>query len=77
MLPHESQRDVRMEVPTTRPVLREVQHEEDCVHFLAAHCCIQARTMLEAELVQIAIVFGNPRNYALTLYASIEPSKKK
>lgn len=75
MLPHESRRDEYMVIPTIRPVLQEVRHEEDYAHFLAARYCIQARIMLEVELARTVIVFDNPKNYALVLYVSIEPSK--
>lgn len=64
-----------MVIPTVRLALQEVQHGEDYAHSPAARCCIQARTMLEVELARTAIVFDNPKNYALVLYVSIEPSK--
>jgi len=62
-------------IPTIQLTLQEVQHGEDCAHFPAMRYCIQARIMLEDELARIAIVFDNPKNYALVLYVSIEPSK--
>lgn len=64
-----------MVIPIIQLALQEVRHGEDYAHFLAARCYTQARIMLEVELVRTVIVFDNPKNYALVLYASIEPSK--
>lgn len=75
MLPLESQQDEYVEVPIIQPVPQEDRHEGDYAHFLAMHYCIQAQIMLVVELARIATVFDNPRNYALALYVSIEPSK--
>lgn len=75
MLPHESQQDEYVEFPIIQPVPQEARHEGDCAHFLATRYCIQAQIMLAVELARIATVFGNPKNYALALYVSIEPSK--
>lgn len=77
MLLLEYRQDECVEVPIIRPTLPEVRHEEDYAHFLATRCCTQAQIVLEVELAHIAIVSGNPRNYVLALYVSIEPSINK
>lgn len=64
-----------MVIPTVQQAPQEVRHGEDYARFPAARCCTQARIMLAAELARTAIVFDNPKNYALVLYVSIEPSK--
>lgn len=64
-----------MGVPIIQPVPQGVQHEEDYARFPVAHCYIRARIVLVVVLVHIATVFDNPKNYVLTLYVSIEPSK--
>lgn len=75
MLPLESQQDEYVEVPIIQPIPQEDRHEGDYAHFLATRYYIQAQIMLVVELARIATVFDNPRNYALTLCVSIEPSK--
>lgn len=75
MLPRESQQDEYVEVLVIQPIPQEARHEGDCAHFPATRYCIQARIMLVIELARIATAFDNPKNCALALYVSIEPSK--
>lgn len=65
MLLLECRQDECVEVPIIRPTLPKVRRGEDYAHFPAARCYTQAQIMLEVELERIAIVSGNPRNYAL------------
>lgn len=74
-LPRVFQQGEYVVILTVPQALQEVQRGEDCAHFPATRCCIQVRIKLEAELARTAIVFDNPKNYALVLYVSIEPSK--
>lgn len=63
-----------MGVPTTQPVPQGVQHEGGCARFPVVRYCIQVQIVPVVELAHIAIVSGNPKNYVLALYVSVEPS---